>query len=419
MPEQQGGFARAAKDCASGTVGGIVQVFAGQPFDTVKVRLQTQPIPKPGEQPRYTSMIDCVRKTYKAEGPFAFYKGTTTPLVGIGACVSIQFVVLEFMKRVFNEKNGYTGFLSNSQLYFAGAAAGIANSIVSGPVEHIRTRLQVQVTPTQTSSTPSTKTYSGPIDFIKKVYASHGIRGLYKGQGITMVREFQGYGAYFLAYEYLMQQTMKREHKSRDELASWKPCLFGALAGYAMWTSVYPVDVLKSKLQTDGFTPETRKYNGVIDCARKIHRTEGVKGFFRGFDKKDDTRIAYSFSRNEEMGQEIAIVSEHDDNKAHTVASIPIDCREEVFVNQSSCTSVTTQSCYFVKIEPFLQTDAYNSRLSMVTQSKQKHGKNSRMRSFAADSELWKLEPDDGRQKNEKDMAQMVRGLRSIRIARE
>ncbi|CAG8658322.1 9118_t:CDS:1, partial [Paraglomus occultum] len=73
------------------------------------------------------------------------------------------------------------------------------------------------------------------------------------------------------------------EHKSRDELASWKPCLFGALAGYAMWTSVYPVDVLKSKLQTDGFTLETKKYNGVIDCARKTYRIEGVKGFFRGF----------------------------------------------------------------------------------------------------------------------------------------
>ena len=80
------------------------------------------------------------------------------------------------MKRVFNEKNGYTGFLSNSQLYFAGAAAGIANSAVSGkyivfyssrlsgghtneciyiffigPVEHIRTRkpdLSLSLSPT-------------------------------------------------------------------------------------------------------------------------------------------------------------------------------------------------------------------------------------------------------------------------------
>ncbi|KAG0242303.1 carrier protein ymc1 [Actinomortierella wolfii] len=33
---------RAVKDCVAGTVGGIVQVFVGQPFDTVKVELMVQ-----------------------------------------------------------------------------------------------------------------------------------------------------------------------------------------------------------------------------------------------------------------------------------------------------------------------------------------------------------------------------------------
>jgi solute carrier family 25 carnitine/acylcarnitine transporter 20/29 len=46
-----------------------------------------------------------------------------------------------------------------------------------------------------------------------------------------MVREFQGYGAYFLAYEFMMQRAMRREGKARRELAGWKMCLFGAIAG--------------------------------------------------------------------------------------------------------------------------------------------------------------------------------------------
>lgn len=53
-------------------------------------------------------------------------------MVGVGACVSIQFGALEFMKRFFNERNGCTGGLTNPQLYLAGAIAGIANSVVSG-----------------------------------------------------------------------------------------------------------------------------------------------------------------------------------------------------------------------------------------------------------------------------------------------
>lgn len=196
-----------------------------------------------------------------------------TPLVGIGACVSIQFVVLEAMKRHFNSKNKAGEFLTNGQLYLAGAASGVANSFVSGPVEHIRTRLQVQ---TGTG-------FKGPIDCIRQIYSAHGISGIYKGQGITMAREFQGYGAYFLAYEYLVQQSMKKEGlEKRSDLATWKVCAYGAAAGYAMWFTIYPMDVIKSKLQTDGFTSQTKQYSSVLDCARKTFYKEGVSGFFRG-----------------------------------------------------------------------------------------------------------------------------------------
>lgn len=70
-----------------------------------------------------------------------------TPLLGVGACVSIQFGALEYMKRVFTQQNlhakkgGIDGkTLDPVQLAIAGASAGIANSVVSGPVEHIRIR---------------------------------------------------------------------------------------------------------------------------------------------------------------------------------------------------------------------------------------------------------------------------------------
>lgn len=313
---------RAVKDCASGTIGGFLQVFVGQPFDTVKVRLQTMPTPLPGQAPKYTGTLDCVKQTLAKEGIKGFYKGTTTPLVGVGACVSIQFVTLQAMKRYYNDKNGpaANGFLTNSQLYIAGAASGIANSIISGPVEHIRTRLQVQTgapaiesgiakaasiaagnaesaiatsnvqnavkVAAESASSNAAKNalfFTGPVDALQKIYAQHGLRGIFKGQAVTMVREFQGYGAYFAAYEYLVQRAMRIENKERSELSTVKVVAYGACAGYAMWTTVYPIDVIKSKLQTDGFTSSTRQYSSAIDCARQTLAKEGVAGFFKGF----------------------------------------------------------------------------------------------------------------------------------------
>jgi len=201
-------------------------------------------------------------------------------LIGIGLCVSIQFFALENFKRSFTAQNKAEGsctphFLSNSQLFISGAGSGLANSVISGPVEHIRTRLQVQ-----SSIAPE---FKGPIDCMKKIYASQGLRGLYQGQVPTLAREFIGFGAYFTAYEYLIQQEMMMSGLKREELSTLKVCLFGAIAGYSMWISAFPIDVIKSKMQTDGFTSATRKYPTTISCIRSTYATSGIPGFFRGF----------------------------------------------------------------------------------------------------------------------------------------
>lgn len=64
-----------------------------------------------------------------------------TPLLGVGACVSIQFGVVEATKRYFdgvNRQKGIQGDLSRLQLYQAGAVAGIANSFVAGEISSVK-----------------------------------------------------------------------------------------------------------------------------------------------------------------------------------------------------------------------------------------------------------------------------------------
>ncbi|KAI8916694.1 mitochondrial carrier domain-containing protein [Powellomyces hirtus] len=260
-------------------VGFLWGPFPNQPFDTVKVRLQTQP----RDKPTYSGMGDCVKQTLKNEGFAGFYKGTLTPLIGVGACVAIQFGALETAKReltLMNARNGAREptHLTMGQLFVAGAASGIANSVLSGPIEHVRTRLQVQ-----SRGAAAAGGYSGPLDFARKVASAYGVSALYKGQCVTLVREFVGYGSYFSTYEWLMQRAMIEEGKKRNEIELWKQCAYGATAGYALWLSVYPIDVVKSKLQTDGFEKETRQYRGMVDCARKTLAQEGMKGLYRGF----------------------------------------------------------------------------------------------------------------------------------------
>ncbi|KAJ0922086.1 putative mitochondrial carrier domain protein [Helianthus annuus] len=73
-------MADVAKDLTAGTIGGAAQLIVGHPFDTIKVKLQSQPVPPPGQLPRYSGAIDAVKQTIAAEGPRGLYKGMGAPL---------------------------------------------------------------------------------------------------------------------------------------------------------------------------------------------------------------------------------------------------------------------------------------------------------------------------------------------------
>jgi len=105
-------------------------------------------------------------------------------------------------------------------------------------------------------------------------------KGLYRGSGVTILREAQAYGVWFLAFEYLMKRTTK--HTKREDIPSWKIAAYGGLAGEALWLSSYPLDVVKSKLQTDGLAKDSQQFKGMVDCAKKIWAVDGMLGFWRG-----------------------------------------------------------------------------------------------------------------------------------------
>lgn len=184
--------------------------------------------------------------------------------------------------------------LSYSQYYLAGAYAGIGNSVLSGPIEHIRIKLQTQ-------PSGEKRLYTGPGDCIRKIYAVDGLKGIYRAQVPTILREAQGFGLWFLTYEYLVQRSVSSTvGGKRDDLPAWKLCGFGAVAGLVLWIGSYPLDVIKSRMQSDvGYSnkvPETmsefkdklkevgegRRYTGMMDCSRKIFAESGIRGFWRG-----------------------------------------------------------------------------------------------------------------------------------------
>lgn len=258
---------QALRDIFAGTMGGVAQVLSGQPFDTTKVRLQSS------TDPNMTPMR-VIRSLLRDEGPLAFYKGTLLPLVGIGACVSIQFSVNEYMKRTFDAQNGGGGVsaMSTGQFFLSGAAGGLSISGLAAPIEHVRIRLQVQTVES---------TFNGPMSVLRELYNTGGLRSIYRGLIPTLVREGVGSGMYFVTFESLVKNNVQKRGIQRKDVESWRLCLYGGLSGYTMWTVIYPVDIVKSKLQTDNHL--NWKYKSIRHVMKDIYATRGLRGFFVGF----------------------------------------------------------------------------------------------------------------------------------------
>ena len=63
---------QSTKDIISGFISGWTQVIIMQPFEIIKVRLQTQS----SQNPKYNGIVDAFKKILAEEGPFSFYKGS-------------------------------------------------------------------------------------------------------------------------------------------------------------------------------------------------------------------------------------------------------------------------------------------------------------------------------------------------------
>ena len=129
-------------DLMAGTVSGMSASLAGQPLDTVRVRLQSR-----GHL--YAGTMDTVAKTFKADGARGFFRGAVPPLLGMGPKNAIGFgahgAALRFLEgggdrpTVELKRNASMGNVA-----LAGCAAGVAQCAVVVPSDRIKCQLQVQ-----------------------------------------------------------------------------------------------------------------------------------------------------------------------------------------------------------------------------------------------------------------------------------
>ncbi|KAN0084831.1 Mitochondrial carrier domain containing protein [Elaphomyces granulatus] len=261
----------------AGGVGGICAVLVGHPFDLVKVRLQT------AERGVYGGAIDVVRKTIAREGlARGLYAGVSAPLVGVTPMFAVSFWGYDLGKTIVSNvrtvpvEHGIPQY-SIGQISAAGAFSAIPMTLITAPFERVKVLLQIQG---QNTLPPGQKPkYSGGLDVVRQLYKEGGVRSIFRGSVMTLARDSPGSAAYFAAYEYIKRSLTPKDANGNvtGELSLTAILTAGGGAGVAMWTPIFPIDTIKSRLQSAEGRPT------IGGTVRSIYRSGGIKAFFPGF----------------------------------------------------------------------------------------------------------------------------------------
>ena len=64
-----------------------------------------------------------------------------------------------------------------------------------------------------------------------------------------------------------------------QQLPPFQKFISGSLAGFITQSTIYPMEVLKTRLALR----KTGEFDGIVGCVRKIYKQDGIKAFYRGY----------------------------------------------------------------------------------------------------------------------------------------
>lgn len=226
----------------------------------------------------YSGAIDVVRKTVAREGALrGLYAGVSAPLVGVTPMFAVSFWGYDLGKSLVRQYGTVhpSGQFSIAQISAAGFFSAIPMTAITAPFERVKVLLQIQG---QKQLAPGQKPkYAGGFDVVRQLYKEGGVRSVFRGSTATLARDGPGSAAYFATYEYVKRKlTPKNEFGQPGELSLKAVMVAGGAAGVAMWIPVFPIDTVKSRLQSAEGRPTIGSVVG------GLYRSGGFKAFFPG-----------------------------------------------------------------------------------------------------------------------------------------
>jgi len=179
---------------------GFAISFLLTPVELVKCRLQVQA----SDKKMYKGPIDCAIKTYKYGGGLtSLFKGHTATMLREIPGGAAYFGMYESFVKILTPAGKTKDDVPPLYLAVSGSLGGISYWTIFFPADTIKSQMQTDPSPSPSSSHLSSSTSPKGRSFgliFRQIYDTQGVRGLYRGLGVTLLRAVPSNFCIFYCY---------------------------------------------------------------------------------------------------------------------------------------------------------------------------------------------------------------------------
>ncbi|KAL6944403.1 hypothetical protein ACO0RG_001140 [Hanseniaspora osmophila] len=279
----------------AGGTSGVISRSCTAPLDRIKVFLIANE--------KNLHVWEVVKQIYRKGGGWkSFYVGNGLNSLKVFPESAIKFGTFELVKKLcFGKQSDDNPIVP----YICGGLAGVMAQLSVYPIDTIKYRMQcenIKMSPSHpinnllhpqastASSLSSTKKMNNIniMKIIKDVYKINGIRSFYRGLNAGLMGMFPyaaiDLGTFNLMKNFFINKQCAEQGVRREDVVLPNILLLpmGAFSGSIGASIVYPINLLRTRLQAQGTFAHPHTYLGFFDCAKKTVMREGYRGLFKG-----------------------------------------------------------------------------------------------------------------------------------------
>lgn len=265
----------------AGGLAGVISRTCTAPFDRIKVFL----IARSASRPQGISILEAMRTIYGSRGLFGFFVGNGLNVIKVFPESAMKFGAFEAAKNAFAALEGVKdpGNISRLSTFIAGGIGGMMSQLCVYPIDTLKFRVQceslVEGAPKGVRLIQQT---------VQNMMKDGGIHTFYRGIGVGVLGIFP-FAALDLGIFSLMKHAYLKRNSSalgvepnQIQLGNLMVLSMGALSGSLGASVVYPINLVRTRIQTQGTKAHPYRYKGFRDCVYQTYAREGWRGYFRG-----------------------------------------------------------------------------------------------------------------------------------------